>query len=87
MKKIFIITAFIIMHSMLFAPIFVQAHSLWFNIDTYHPEVNQPVHIEIGWGHKFPNDEKIMEGYVNEIYILDSSGKKFPLTQISPICI
>ncbi len=83
MKKIFIIVSVIIILSTLFAPISTQAHTLWFNVDKYNPEVNKPVSIEIGWGHKFPSNEKVMEGYINEIYILDSSGNKLPLTKIS----
>ena len=64
-------------------PIPALAHFMWFNIDNHHPEINKPVHIEIGWGHKFPSDEKVMEGYVNQVYVLNSLGKKVPLTKNS----
>jgi len=61
-----------------------QAHFLWLNIDNDQPEVGQKVQIEIGWGHKFPKDEVIKEGLLNQVYALDSKGTKIPLKQISP---
>lgn len=45
-----------------------QAHMLWLNI-------------EIGWGHKFPKDEVIKEGFLKRIYALDQQGKETPLKQ------
>jgi uncharacterized GH25 family protein len=61
-----------------------QAHFLWLNIDNDQPEMGQSVPIEIGWGHKFPKDEVIKEGFLNQVYALDSKGTKIPLKQISP---
>jgi uncharacterized GH25 family protein len=61
-----------------------QAHFLWLNIDNDQPEVGQIVRVEIGWGHKFPKDEVIKEGFLNQVYALDSKGTKIPLKQISP---
>lgn len=61
-----------------------QAHLLWLNIDPDQPEVGQIVRIEIGWGHRFPKDEVIKEGLLNQVYALDSKGTKIPLKQISP---
>ena len=61
-----------------------QAHFLWLNIDNDQPEVGEPVGIQIGWGHKFPKDEVIKEGFLNQVYALDSKGTKIPLKQISP---
>jgi len=67
-----------------FSASLAQAHSLWLNIDDDQPEVGQKVRIEIGWGHKFPKDEVIKEGYLNEVYALDSKGTRIPLKQVSP---
>jgi uncharacterized GH25 family protein len=62
---------------------FVHAHSLWLNIDNDQPRVGQAVPIEIGWGHKFPKDEVIKEGFLKEIYACDVTGARTPLKQIS----
>jgi uncharacterized GH25 family protein len=61
-----------------------QAHFLWLNLDNDQREVGQMVRVEIGWGHKFPKDEVIKEGFLNQVYALDSIGTKIPLKQISP---
>ncbi len=61
-----------------------QAHFLWLNIDDDQPEAGQIVRVEIGWGHKFPRDEVIKEGFLNQVYALDSRGTTIPLKQISP---
>ena len=59
------------------------AHSLWFNMDDHGYGVNQPVKIELGWGHKFPRDTEIKEGMLNEVFALAPDGKKIPLKQVS----
>ena len=59
------------------------AHSLWFNVDGHGYGVNQPVKIELGWGHKFPKDTEIKEGMLNEVFALAPDGKKIPLKQVS----
>jgi uncharacterized GH25 family protein len=59
------------------------AHSLWLNIDDDRPKAGQKVRIEIGWGHKFPRDEVIKEGFLNDIYALDLKGTRIPVKQIS----
>jgi len=67
-----------------FSTSLAQAHSLWLNIDDDRPKAGQKVRIEIGWGHKFPRDEVIKEGFLNEVYALDSKGTRIPLKQVSP---
>jgi len=62
---------------------YARAHALWLNIDDDQLKVGQAVPIEIGWGHKFPKDEVIKEGFLKEIYARDSTGTKMPLKQIS----
>ena len=81
MKKIFLF--FLLLSFCLSAPI-AHAHYLWLNIDDDRPKVGQTVRIEIGWGHKFPKDEVIKEGFLNQVYAVDSRGAKIPLKQISP---
>ena len=81
MKKIFLF--FLFLSFCLSAPI-AYAHCLWLNIDDNQPKVGQTVRIEIGWGHKFPKDEVIKEGFLNHVYALDSKGAVSLLKQISP---
>jgi len=81
MKRISII-ALTVMVLLLAAPS-VHAHFLWLNIDNYQPRLNETVQVEIGWGHKFPTDEVIKKGFLNQVYALDPSGKEIPLTRIS----
>ncbi|MDL1962673.1 MAG: DUF4198 domain-containing protein [Deltaproteobacteria bacterium] len=67
-----------------FSASLARAHSLWLNIDDDRPEAGQKVQIEIGWGHKFPRDEVIKEGFLNEVYALDSKGARILIKQVSP---
>jgi uncharacterized GH25 family protein len=67
-----------------FSTSLARAHSLWLNIDDDRPEAGQKVRIEIGWGHKFPRDEVIKEGFLNEVYALDSKGARILIKQVSP---
>ena len=59
------------------------AHSLWFNVDGRECGVNEPVKIELGWGHKFPKGTEIKEGMLKEVFALAPDGKKIPLNRIS----
>lgn len=59
------------------------AHSLWFNMDGHGYGVNEPVKIELGWGHKFPESTEIKEGMLNEVFALAPDGRKIPLKRIS----
>ena len=61
-----------------------NAHSLWLNLDSHQAGVGQAVRLEIGWGHRFPKDEVIKEGFLNLVYALDSEGTKIPLDQKTP---
>jgi uncharacterized GH25 family protein len=81
MKRFFIALSVIVCF---FAASPVHAHFLWLNIDNYQPGLNETVQVEIGWGHKFPKDEVIKEGFLNQVYALDSRGARIPLKQISP---
>jgi len=81
MRKMFL---FLLLLPLLFTGRFAQAHWLWLNIDDDQPKIGQAVQIEIGWGHKFPKDEVIKEGFLNQVYARDSRGARIPLKQISP---
>lgn len=80
MKRFYIILCFI---AGLFAAQSLEAHLLWLNIDNYQPRIDETVQIDIGWGHKFPEDGVIKEEFLNRVYALDASGKEVPLTKIS----
>lgn len=60
------------------------AHSLWLIASNYHPRVGEPVEVEIGWGHKFPKDEIIQEGILEQIYAIDPEGETVHLQKASP---
>ena len=75
---------FLLLIPFLFTGNLAYAHCLWLNINNDQPRIGQAVQIEIGWGHKFPKDEVIKEGFLNQVYALDSKGTKIPLKQISP---
>ena len=81
MKKIFL---FFLLLPFCFSTPFAHAHCLWLNIDNDQANVGQAVRIEIGWGHKYPRDEVIKEGFLNQVYAIDSKGAKIPLKQTSP---
>lgn len=76
-----------IIYPLLMVALFISspswAHSLWLIIDNYKPEVGQKVNVEIGWGHKFPKDEIMKEGFLNQVYALDQKGIKISLKQVS----
>ncbi len=59
------------------------AHSLWFNMEGHGCGVNEPVKIELAWGHKFPESTEIKEGMLNEVFALAPDGKKIPLKEVS----
>lgn len=80
MRKTFQIGLMVLL---LFSGTLAGAHSLWFNMDGHRQGVNQPVTIELGWGHKFPRDAEMKEGMLNEVFALAPDGKKIPLKQIS----
>jgi uncharacterized GH25 family protein len=52
------------------------AHSLWFNMAGHGYGVNEPVKIELAWGHKFPESTEIKEGMLNRVFALAPDGKK-----------
>ena len=62
----------------------VQAHMLWFNLSTYHPRPGETVWVEIGWGHKYPRDQVIGEGWLERVYAIDPRGERVSLQKIFP---
>ena len=80
MKKFF---QFGLMMLFVFSGSLAGAHSLWFSTDGYGFGVNEPVKIELGWGHQFPQGTEIKEGMLNQVFALAPDGKKIPLKQVS----
>jgi uncharacterized GH25 family protein len=80
MKK-WLIPLFVLVY--LFTALPLHAHSLWLNIDDEQPKIGETFRVEIGWGHKFPRDEIIKEGFLKEVYCVDSNGARTPLKQVS----
>ena len=79
-KKIIILWSLVIL---LFASI-VNAHDLWLNVSNYFPKPGETVIIELGWGHRFPTDEVIKEGWLESIYVISPKGKKISLKKLDP---
>jgi len=61
-----------------------QAHMLWLNVSNYYPEVGDTVWVEIGWGHKYPRDQVIGEGLLEQVYAIGPRGEKIFLEKIFP---
>ena len=61
-----------------------QAHMLWLNVSNYYPDVGDTVWVEIGWGHKYPRDEVIGEGWLEQVYAINPKGRKVSLEKIFP---
>lgn len=59
------------------------AHRLWLNTGQPQPVIGEEVAVEIGWGHKFPQDEVIKEGFLRELYALAPDGQKVEVREIS----
>ncbi|MFZ5451187.1 MAG: DUF4198 domain-containing protein [Thermodesulfobacteriota bacterium] len=78
MKRTWIILAL-----MLLFPLTANAHMFWLLTDKDSPKVNEPVQVEIGFGHKFPRDEEIKAERLGAVQALSASGKKFALKKIS----
>jgi len=60
-----------------------QAHIFWLLVDQDTPKINAPVQVEIGFGHKFPNDEEIKAERLGSLKALGPDGKEIPLKKIS----
>jgi len=82
MKKLSLIIALGILFTCIAAS--AQAHMLWFNASNYTPDPGETVWIEIGWGHKYPRDQVMTEGWLEQVYALDPKGKKLTLEKIFP---
>ncbi len=59
----------------------VYAHYLWLTVDKYNPKPGEEVIINIGWGHKFPQDGQPRAKMVSKmaLFLIDPEGKKMPL--------
>jgi uncharacterized GH25 family protein len=66
-------------------PLSSQAHMFWLLTDRDTPKVNQPVKVEIGFGHKFPKDEEIKAERLGSVKAIGPDGKEAALKKISTI--
>ncbi|HDN84654.1 MAG TPA: DUF4198 domain-containing protein [Candidatus Aerophobetes bacterium] len=81
MKKTFIILCSL---TVLLSTSIVYAHDLWLNVSNYFPKPGEVVTIELGWGHRFPTDEVIKEGWLESIYAISPKGEKISLKKLDP---
>jgi uncharacterized GH25 family protein len=64
-------------------PLTSQAHMFWLLTDKDAPKVNEPVQVEIGFGHKFPQVEQLKEERLDTVKVLGADGRELPLKKIS----
>jgi len=62
----------------------VHAHCLWLNVSDYLPKPGEVVTIELGWGHRFPTDEVMEEGWLEGIYAISPTGERISLKKLDP---
>ena len=60
-----------------------QAHLFWLLTDKDSPKVNEPVQVEIGFGHKFPQEEEIKDERLGAVKALGADGRELALKKIS----
>lgn len=69
--------------AVLIFPLSSQAHMFWLLADQDNPKVNQPVQVEIGFGHKFPKDEEIKAERLSSVKAVGPDGQEVALKKIS----
>lgn len=82
MKRTWIIFALALI---LLFPLTSHAHMFWLLTDKDAPKVNQPVQVEIGWGHKFPKDEEMKADRLGSIKAVGPDSQEVALKKISTI--
>lgn len=60
-----------------------QAHMFWLNVNHFNAKVGEPVQVDIGFGHKFPQDEEIKGERLAFIKAVAPDGKQVALKKIS----
>jgi len=82
MKRIWIFFT-LALAAVLVLPLSSQAHMFWLLTDKDAPEVNEPVQVEIGFGHKFPKDEEIKADRLGPVKAMGPDGQELALKKIS----
>jgi uncharacterized GH25 family protein len=70
--------------SFLWSASWAQAHMFWLNVNHYAAKSGEPVQVEIGFGHKFPRDEKIKGERLGSVKAVGPDGREVALKKISP---
>jgi nickel transport protein len=60
-----------------------QAHMFWLNVNHDHAKVGEPVQVDIGFGHKFPQGEQIKAERLAFIKAVAPDGQPVALKKIS----
>lgn len=61
------------------------AHYPWINLSDYTPEPGTALMITVGWGHRYPLDGFLKKDALENIYLVDSSGKKRAIHAVSDL--
>ena len=82
MQKIWI-SLTLALAAVLVLPMSSQAHMFWLLTDKDAPKVNEPVQVEIGFGHKFPKDEEIKAERLGPVKAVGPDGQEAALKKLS----
>jgi len=82
MQKIWI-SLTLALAAVLVLPMSSQAHMFWLLTDKDAPKVNEPVQVEIGFGHKFPKDEEIKAERLGPVKAIGPDGQEVALKKLS----
>ena len=79
-RRLLLIACFVVLMELV--SITVYAHSLWLTVDNYNPSPGQEIAINIGWGHKFPQDDQPPAKMVRmmNLFLVNPQGERIPLS-------
>jgi uncharacterized GH25 family protein len=80
-KKYLVLCAVVL--AFLWSVSWAQAHMFWLNVNDDTPKAGEPVQVEIGFGHKFPQDEEIKGERLGSVQVVGPNGQEVPLKKIS----
>jgi uncharacterized GH25 family protein len=80
-KKYLILCGLVL--SFLWSASWAQAHMFWLNVNHGAPKAGEPVQVDIGFGHKFPQDEEIKGERLGSIKAVGPDGQEVALKKLS----
>jgi nickel transport protein len=84
MRKNYLVS-YVAILSFLLSASWAHAHMFWLNVNYDTPKAGEPVQVEIGFGHKFPQDEEIKTARLGPVRAVGPDGRAVALKKLSPI--